>query len=111
MSERSYHRATSRSRVKDRVRVRLVFREGRNVLFNDALNTFYLWLYGIRHNIVKNHLDSETVRLLPLHGLPFPISSKGSFICTIPYRVEDQWVRPKTVKPSSFLNYVKTKMV
>ena len=21
-----------------------------NVLFNDALNTFYLWLYGIRHD-------------------------------------------------------------
>ena len=36
-----------------------------NVLFNDALNTFYLWLYGVRH-MVKNH----------------SISSKGSFICT-----------------------------
>ena len=23
----------------------------RNVLFNDALNTFYLWLYGIRHMV------------------------------------------------------------
>ena len=35
--------------------------EGRkegNVLFNDALNTFYLWLYSIRH-MVKNHSDSE----------------------------------------------------
>ena len=21
-----------------------------NVLFNDALNTFYLWLYGVRRN-------------------------------------------------------------
>ena len=30
----------------------------RNVLFNDALNTFYLWLYGIRH-MVKDHSDSE----------------------------------------------------
>ena len=29
-----------------------------NVLFNDALNTFYLWLYGITH-IVKDHSDSE----------------------------------------------------
>ena len=27
----------------------------RNVLFNDALNTFYLRLYGIRH-MVKDHL-------------------------------------------------------
>ena len=25
---------------------------------NDALNTFYLWSYGVRH-MVKNHSDSE----------------------------------------------------
>ena len=30
----------------------------RNVLFNDALNTFYLRLYGVGH-MVKDHLDSE----------------------------------------------------
>ena len=30
----------------------------RNVLFNDALNTFYLRLYGVRHT-VKDHSDSE----------------------------------------------------
>ena len=29
-----------------------------NVLFNDTLNTFYLWLFGIRH-IVEDHSDSE----------------------------------------------------
>ena len=29
-----------------------------NVLFNDALNTFYLQLYGVIH-MVKNHSDSE----------------------------------------------------
>ena len=29
-----------------------------NVLFNDALNTFYLQLYGIGH-MVKDHSDSE----------------------------------------------------
>ena len=34
-----------------------VRKEG-NVLFNDALNTFYLRLYGVRH-IVKDHIDSE----------------------------------------------------
>ena len=28
-----------------------------NVLFNDALNTFYLWLYGDEH-MVKDHSDS-----------------------------------------------------
>ena len=31
-----------------------------NVLFNDALNTFYLRLYGIRH-MVKDHSDSTKV--------------------------------------------------
>ena len=54
-----------------------------NVLFNDALNTFYLRLYGVRH-MVKDHSDSERRNPLPPHGLLFPISSKGSFICTIP---------------------------
>ena len=44
-------------------------------LFNNALNTFYLRLYGIRH-MVKDHSDSET-------GLLLSINSKGSFICTI----------------------------
>ena len=29
-----------------------------NVIFNDALNTFYLRLYGVRH-MVKDHSDSE----------------------------------------------------
>ena len=32
-----------------------------NVLFNDALNTFYLRLYGVRH-MVKDHSDSERGR-------------------------------------------------
>ena len=54
-----------------------------NVLFNDALNTFYLRLYGVRH-MVKDHSDSEKENPLPPHRLLFPISSKGSFICTIP---------------------------
>ena len=50
-----------------------------NVLFNDAFNTFYLWLYGVRH-LVKNHSDSERDYLLLPHGLLFLISNKGSFI-------------------------------
>ena len=54
-----------------------------NVLFNDALNTFYLQLYGIRH-MVKDHSVSERGNLLPPHGLLFSINSKGSFICIIP---------------------------
>ena len=54
-----------------------------NVLFNDTLNTFYLRLYGVSH-MVKNNSDSEKGNSLPPHGLLFPISSKGSFICIIP---------------------------
>ena len=46
----------------------------RNVLFNDALNKFYLRLYGIRH-MVKDHSDSERGNLLPPHGLLFSINS------------------------------------
>ena len=55
----------------------------RNVLFNDALNTFYLQLYGVRH-MVKDHSDSEKGNPLPPHRLLLSINSKGSFICTIP---------------------------
>ena len=47
-----------------------------NVLFNDALNTFYLQLYGVRH-MVKDHSDSDRRNPLPPHGILFPISSKG----------------------------------
>ena len=55
----------------------------RNVLFNDALNTFYLRLYDVRH-MVKDHSDSEKGNPLPPHRLLLSINSKGSFICTIP---------------------------
>ena len=40
----------------------------RNVLFNDALNTFYLRLYGVRH-MVKDHSDSEKGNPLLPHRL------------------------------------------
>ena len=60
------------------------FMEGRNVLFNDALNTFYLRLHGVRHIMVKDHSGSERGNPLPPHGLLFSFSSKGSFICPIP---------------------------
>ena len=36
----------------------LTGRKEGNVLFNDALNTFYLQLYGVTH-MVKDHSDSE----------------------------------------------------
>ena len=60
----------------------IAMKEG-NVLFNDALNTFYLRLYGVRH-MVKDHSDSAKGNPLPPHRLLFPINSKGSFICSIP---------------------------
>ena len=35
--------------------------------------------------MVKDHSDSEKRNLLPPpHGFTLPISSKGSFVCTIP---------------------------
>ena len=83
-----------------------------NVLFNDALNTFYLQLYSFtglngavamssanglvstvfasQYRVFKGPLtsnrvtDSERGNPLPPHGLLFPINSKGPFICTIP---------------------------
>ena len=69
-------------KVTQRYAEKLHRKEG-NILFNDALNTFYLQLYGVRH-MVKDHSDSERGNPLPPHGLLFPMSSKGSFICTIP---------------------------
>ena len=42
-------------------------------------------IYGYMvSNMVKDHSDSKRGNLLLLHGLLFPIISKGSFICTIP---------------------------
>ena len=52
-----------------------------NVLFNDTLDTFYLWLYGVKHK-VKDHSDSEKG-----NPLLFMINSKGSVTCTIPDRI------------------------
>ena len=45
-----------------------VTRKEGNVLFNDALNTFYLRLYGVRH-MVKDHSDSQKGNPLPPHRL------------------------------------------
>ena len=46
-------------------------RKEEHILFNDTLNTSYLWLYGVRH-MVKDHSDSEKGNPLPPHGLLFP---------------------------------------
>ena len=59
--------------------------EGRKEMFYLTMHSthFILRLYGVGH-MVKDHSDSEKGNQLPPHRLFFPISSKGSFICTIP---------------------------
>ena len=48
--------------------------------------------------MVKGHSDSERGNQMPPHGLLFPISSKGSFICIINgYMPSDIW-RKKTFR-------------
>ena len=48
------------------------------------LTHFILGLYVVRHIMIKEISNSKRGKLLPpLHGLLFPVSSKGSFICTI----------------------------
>ena len=53
--------------------------------------------------MVKDHSDSERRKPLPPHRLLLPISSKGSFICTIPQTghntafvipVTEHWLEP-----------------
>ena len=57
------------------------------------------FIYGYMESgiiMVKDHSDSKRGNLLLPHGLLFPISSKGSFICIIPDRVTrtTAFVRP-----------------
>ena len=98
-----------------------------NVLFNNALNTFYLWLYGVRH-MVKDHSDSQKGNPLPPHRLLLSINSKGSFICTIPDRITHtmvfvtpvvehwlereiaQWVHPMKDRSDDPLHHERTKV-
>ena len=44
---------------------------------------FIYGFMGVGH-MVNDHSDSDRGNPLPPHGLLFPISNKGSFICTIP---------------------------
>ena len=64
----------------------VLFNDAQHILFNNALDTFYLRLYGVRQ-MVKDHSDSERGNQLPPHRLLFPISCKGSFICVITHRI------------------------
>ena len=59
-----------------------VNRQEGNVLFNDALDIFLIWLYGIG-DVVKDHSCSERGNLLPpLHGLLFPNTTVKAQTCT-----------------------------
>ena len=55
--------------------LRLYGRKEGNVLFNDAFNTFYLRLYGVRH-MVKDHSDSERGNPLPRLGYSFLLTAR-----------------------------------
>ena len=61
-----------------------MFTTGRKDMFYLTMHSthFILRLYSIRH-MVEEHSDSERGNPLLPHGLFFPISTKGSFICTI----------------------------
>ena len=57
----------------------LIIRNVKEVLFNDAHNTFYLRLYVVGH-MVKDHSDSERGNPLLPHRLLLSINSKGFFL-------------------------------
>ena len=95
----------------------LFLKEG-NYLFNDALNTFYLRLYGVGH-MVKNHSDSDymsfsfrlTVRVLlyapfhredsTYHGLCY--TSRGALAKTRNSSMGPQWRIDPTTLQRTFL--------
>ena len=53
----------------------IIWERERNVLFNDALNTFYLRLYGVRH-MVKDHSDSEKGNPQPPQMLHYRLTAR-----------------------------------
>ena len=59
-------------------------------LFNDELNTFYLWLYDIGHMVEDHSYRERRKQLPPLYGLFFLSSSKESFIYIEMYLKECQ---------------------
>ena len=80
-------------------------------------NFFYLtthsthFIYGyMASDMVKDYSDSERRNPRPPHGLLFPISSKGSFICIIPQPLKhhswstgwnEKWLNDPTMKDRS----------
>ena len=65
--------------------VRHMVKEGRNEMFYlTTHSTHFIYGYMASDIMVKDNSDSERGNQLLPHGLFFPISSKSSFICTIP---------------------------
>ena len=58
---------------------KIIRKEG-NILFNDAFNTLYLWLYGVGY-MVKDHSDTERGRkemfYLTMHSTHFYLQIYG----------------------------------
>ena len=46
-------------KVTDKIYIQFweIDKRERDVLFNDALNTFYLWLYGVRHMVKEGRME------------------------------------------------------
>ena len=67
--------------------------EGRKCLFNDILNTFYLWLYGVRH-MVKDQIDSEKGNTLLPQGFFYKQHSTDRIAHTTVFvaPVMDHWL-------------------
>ena len=55
----------------------------REMFYLTTHSTHFIYGY-MASDMVKDHSDNEKGNPLPPHRLLFPISSKGSFICTIP---------------------------
>ena len=65
---------------------------------------FYVRLFGVWY-VVKDHSEVRKENPLPPHGLLFPISSKESFICTIPQTafvtpVVEHWLEQEVAQGS-----------
>ena len=69
---------------KVRTRLEIIGTTEQIVLFNDVLNIFNFLYDGHGHMVNSIQKAREKTLLLPLLGLLFSISSKQSFICTIP---------------------------
>ena len=58
----------------------------KEVFYLTTHSTHFIYGYMASGIMVKGHSDSERGNPMPPHGLLYPISSMGSFICTIPQR-------------------------